>query len=82
MKPAAITLTCAILALSAVPGGSASAVSGSADVALLQPGAAYVSNFDFEERREACLMLDYAEGSESFSNCLIGDFPQNPWFRS
>lgn len=51
-----------------------------ADLARLKPGAAYIASFPEVERRAACLRLDYAEGTDEFSRCLEGNFPENPYF--
>jgi hypothetical protein len=52
----------------------------SPEMELLKPGATYVSNFPYKDRRAACLLLKYREGTLAFSDCLEGDFPENPWF--
>jgi pyruvate/2-oxoglutarate dehydrogenase complex dihydrolipoamide acyltransferase (E2) component len=51
-----------------------------ADLARLKPGAAYIASFPEDERRAACLRLDYEEGTGKFLRCLEGDFPENPYF--
>lgn len=48
--------------------------------ASLKPGPTYVASFPEADRRAACRRLDYREGSAEFSRCLVGDFPENPYF--
>ena len=49
-------------------------------VASLRPGPTYVASFPEADRRAACERLEYREGTRAFANCLIGDFPENPYF--
>jgi hypothetical protein len=46
----------------------------------LRPGSTYVANFPLEQRRKACLDLNYVERSAAFENCVEGNYPENPWF--
>ncbi|WP_108459248.1 hypothetical protein [Devosia naphthalenivorans] len=48
--------------------------------ALLKPGPGYVASFPEADRRAACQRLDYREGTRAFAACMIGDFPENPYF--
>ncbi len=51
-------------------------------VAALRPGRGYVAAFPEADRRAACVRLDYRPGTRGFSRCLVGDFPENPYFAS
>jgi hypothetical protein len=51
------------------------------ELELLKPGVTYVSNFPYDDRHAACLVLAYQEGTPAFAKCLKGDFPENPWFK-
>ncbi len=83
MRVIGLVLGCAVLALVIAPNTNykASANQGSEN-RLLEPGSTYIHNFAFAERREACIALNYAEGTDTFSRCLEGFFPENPWFTS
>lgn len=48
--------------------------------ALLKPGPTYVASFPEADRRAACDRLNYKAGTSSYSKCLEGDFPENPYF--
>lgn len=48
--------------------------------ALLKPGPGYVASFPEADRRAACQRLEYREGTRAFADCMIGDFPENPYF--
>lgn len=47
---------------------------------MLRPGANYVASFPEADRRAACDRLDYKAGTRAYSQCLEGDFPENPYF--
>ncbi len=80
MRVAGLVIGCALLGAFVLPGTSAPRPSEGTE--LLEPGSVYLANFSFDERREACMFLDYVEGTTAFSQCLEGDFPENPWFAS
>ena len=67
--------------MSAQPVRQNTAVVQSSAVPELQPGPNYVASFPEADRRAACLRLNYVENTPQFSRCLIGDFPENPYFR-
>lgn len=48
--------------------------------ASLRPGPTYVASFPEADRRAACERLEYREGTNAYARCLIGDFPENPFF--
>ena len=60
--------------------GSSQAAEADSSVAMLRPGATYVASFPEADRRAACERLEYREGTDAFAKCLIGDFPENPYF--
>jgi len=83
MRVVGMVLGCALLGLVVAPNMNYKAnAAGNVDRELLQPGTSYVANFAYAERRDACLRLNYSEGSDTFAACLEGNFPENPWFAS
>lgn len=52
----------------------------STENAMLQPGASYIASFPEADRRAACDRLNYRRGTSDYSECLIGNFPENPYF--
>ena len=58
----------------------ASQASADPSTALLKPGPSYVASFPEADRRAACERLDYREGTRAFADCMMGDFPENPYF--
>ncbi len=81
MRSLATALGCLVL-IAVVPSLDAGAASPrrSPELELLKPGLTYVSNFPFEDRQAACLVLNYEQDTSAFAGCLQGDFPENPWF--
>ena len=81
MRVIGMVLGFALVAVVAAPNLNYKANAQSSDEkVLLQPGDTYVHNFALAERRDACLRLNYSEGTVGFTQCLQGYFPENPWF--
>lgn len=47
---------------------------------MLTPGANYMASFPEADRRAACDRLNYKSGTQAYSKCLEGNFPENPYF--
>ena len=83
MRVIGMVLACALVGVVIAPNFNYKAnAQSSNEKALLQPGVTYIQNFAYSERRDACLLLNYSENTDTFAECLQGNFPENPWFAS